>query len=107
MIDLDRLKELEKKATPGEWRFQGEYADRTITQHIYTAKGTFGHPAECKRIEDAEFITELRNFLPAIIRELEAGRKEALEEAAKVTLFNEDFHCNCHDKIRALTKRKP
>lgn len=38
--------------------------------------------------------------------EYERGRKEALEEAAKKVLFNEDFHCNCYEKIRALAERK-
>lgn len=61
MIDLNRLKELEKKFTSAPWKniWPDEYG--TI----------FANDAVIKEEE----ICELRNALPDLIRELEAGRR--------------------------------
>lgn len=75
-IDIAKLRELEKSATPGPWQVGEEnesraeiFARRVIaTVH----RDRFGAP----RPDDASLIVAARNALPALLDELEAARAD-------------------------------
>lgn len=69
-LDLDRLSELEAKATPGPWRVS-HCEDVTIeAEHdptIHLTVAAIGDETDDRVIEDATLIAALRNAAPALI----------------------------------------
>jgi hypothetical protein len=65
MIDLDKLEELDRAATPGPW---GSVGLRNLEAGITNDRG------EPTTWEDALLIAATRNALPALIAELRASR---------------------------------
>lgn len=101
MNKLDRLRELERKATKGEWIQEtvktsigcchkvGKFPDRTgrnISKYacIYDDGNDVAHPDE-ELMANAELITELRNACPALLDALEMAI-EGLNETANMPL---------------------
>lgn len=77
VIDLDKLEELERSATPRPWHLAGGTIDDDTTAMIEHGSYDVG---ECSN-EDASLLCTLRNALPALIAELRAAR--AVVDAAK------------------------
>lgn len=86
MIDLQRLKELEAKATPGPWK-QGGWTCGASQYSMMSMKdsnlelGRF-HSGFMGDIRNSELTIFLRNNAPQIIRELGAAR--ALISAVRI-----------------------
>jgi len=70
MINLDKLEELEKKATPGPWEVS-PYSDHDIMTPAEPPYGTVLTVGS----DNTNFIVEIRNYLPEIIAELRAARE--------------------------------
>jgi hypothetical protein len=70
MTTLERLKQLEAKATPGLWAYAIESGDYFLMTADYT--NNVGSD------EDVEFIAEMRNVLPKLLAVVEAAAE--LEE---------------------------
>lgn len=77
LTELDRLKELEAKATPGSWNTDKNDIDRhrylvrirTANRGILFRTTNYG-----KMIEDAELVVAFRNLLPKLIAVVEAAK---------------------------------
>lgn len=78
MLDLEKLKALCAKATPGPWRYSHQCILRNGDS---IAIMQFGHA------RDAEFIAAAREALPQLIEELEAARAEVEAYRAKIASF--------------------
>lgn len=83
MIDLERLKELDTKATKGPWcwnpkknydSYPGEFPSIPQGSHLGETLISLDDTYEQSK-EDCALVEELRNALPSIIAELEASRK--------------------------------
>ena len=84
---IERLRQLEAAATPGEWRpFRAEYWNGA--QYVYQGAGPrqWGEPGTANA--DADLIAEMRNALPQLLDRLE--RLEAVVEAAKARVVDYD-----------------
>lgn len=101
---LNRLKELEAKATPGPWEPFTEYwcnpqGPDTRTgcgpiHQCYEYPGGIGQSPEAEA--DAAFIAESRNALPALLAEIE--RLRAVEAKLKEALeFYGEGNIGCND----------
>ena len=72
MLDLDKLEELCKAATPGPWRYTTAYGVATIESK--EDRG-IAHAVDYMETSNADFIAEARTALPLLIkmvRELES-----------------------------------
>ena len=93
-VDLERLKGLESKATPGPWRSDfdatsGEGSVIAVIGNVCPESGCLGGPhCMCATLldridkEDAEFIAEVRNQLPLILSGIERLER-CLEQAIR------------------------
>ena len=86
MSTLERLKELEAKATPGRWDVEcmPEFANYS----------------------DLQFIVEMRNALPKLLAVVEAGDELAFQYEGLLEWISdkdcECCHCDDHDKLIAV-----
>lgn len=71
--EIERLKELLAKATPGPWR--AERGNAGSEHPLFLITGTRGG-RRMDSDEDVELIAESRNHLPAMLAEIEAKREK-------------------------------
>jgi hypothetical protein len=88
MIDVDKLLELEARATPGVWKDWIEYRGEKRTNCI-ALKEDPGHLIGSVKVNDSEFIVEMRNSIRQLCLEVKALRK--LEEANKWVIYADEL----------------
>lgn len=104
MLDLQKLKELQSKLTPGPWLVAvGKDGDHEVHDK-------YGHKLKTRYADYV--LVDLANSLPEIIKELEAGR-ELVELVKGMTLkrptkfiggflpHHEEAHSNGYERCRA------
>ena len=94
MIDLDKLLELEAKATPGPWALEIDTAPLTLfLDNRFT---------ELDRAEDLELISAMRNNIKELCTELRAARE--VVEAARSALDDMDVMFRTTERLEAALK---
>lgn len=109
-VDLGELKRLDAEATPGPWK---DVLTQAGIRHIEPGKcseeicALYGGPHDVGDVENSSLIVAIRNALPQIIRELEAGRAlaESVREWSRKKITR-DYHPmeQCLDRYDAYTK---
>ena len=91
MIDLDKLEELAKKATPGPWSSNGPLAVNTSQDHpLCTLSSAFHRELENgKAGQDAEFIASAN---PTTVLELIAEVRKLRLEVDRLKELNLSYH---------------
>ncbi len=91
LTDIERLEELEKKATPGEWscRQSGMFEDSYSIEGIVRSHN---HTPYVRK-DDAELIAAARNALPALIRDWKRLRETVEFYAYSNKVESSDPYC--------------
>ncbi len=83
-LDLEHLKKLEVRATRAPWQYDGSYAIKIPVREWFEHITQYTHP------DDGNFIVAFRNAFPAILEQIEAGKK-AMSELAGAFCALEEF----------------
>jgi hypothetical protein len=75
-IDIDRLRELHDKATPGPWTRRSNIGRPDIVQIGAYYWQTNSLMTDSQPVSDARFIAEVHEALPALLDELERLRAD-------------------------------
>ena len=105
MNALNKLKQLEREATPGNWEYYNYSEKRGINQltseaKVWNRNGSQTLSSGSHSHVDAKLITESRNSLKSLIDIVEAAKEYINEIESEVTLVDIKYYENLKQALK-------